>query len=78
MKNKIVLITALLASGLFAACQGNHSDKAPDTASTGYNQPKSIDTTQTTTTTGSATMVDNSGSGGTNIDTPKTSKKTAP
>jgi hypothetical protein len=73
MKNKIVLIVAIATLGLFAACAGS-SDKAPDTAAgTGYNQPKSIDTTITTTTTGSAGVVDNSGSGGTNIDTPKKS-----
>lgn len=71
MKNKMVLITAIATASLFTACAGS-SDKAPDTAaSTGYTQPKSIDTTKTTTTTGSAGVVDNSGSGGTNIDTPK-------
>jgi hypothetical protein len=73
MKNKIILIASITTLGLFTACAGS-SDKAPDTAaSTGYTQPKSIDTTKTTTTTGSAGMVDNSGSGGTNIDTPKKS-----
>jgi len=71
MKNRIVLLAFIAKLGLFGACAGS-SDKAPDTtASSGYNQPKSIDTTKTTTTTGSAGMVDNSGSGGTNIDTPK-------
>ena len=70
MKNKSVLIAFIAASSLLAACAGS-SDKAPDTAATGYNQPKSIDTTITTTTTGSAGVIDNSGSGGTNIDTPK-------
>lgn len=72
MKNKIVLIATIALSSLFAACAGS-SDKAPDTAAApGYNQVKSIDTTKATTTTGSAGTVDNSGSGGTNIDTPKT------
>ena len=71
MKNKIILVAAIAISGLFTACAGS-SDKSPDTAaSTGYTQPKSIDTTKTTTITGSAGMVDNSGSGGTNIDTQK-------
>ena len=72
MKNKTILIAALFAANLLAACAGS-SDKAPDTAPNQYGEVKSVDTSKTTTTTGSATVLDNSGSGGTNIDTPKKS-----
>ncbi len=72
MKNKIVLV-AIATLGLFASCAGN-SDKAPDTQTNQHDEVKSVDTSKVTTTTGSAGMVDNSGAGGTNIDTPK--KKT--
>ena len=65
------------ATSTFAACNGDHSDRTVrDTSASHYDPPKSLDTTKTTTTTGSATMVDNSGSGGTRIDTP--TKKAAP
>ena len=76
MKNKL-LILIVACTAVFAACNGDHSDRTVrDTSASHYDPPKSLDTTKTTTTTGSATMVDNSGSGGTRIDTP--AKKAAP
>ena len=72
MKNKTILIAAIVAINFLASCAGS-SDKPPETATNRHDEVKSVDTTKTTTTTGSATMVDNSGSGGTNIDTPKKS-----
>ncbi len=60
MKKKIVLIAIIASSSLFAACAGS-SDKAPETESNQYGEVKSVDTSKTTTTTGSAGMVDNSG-----------------
>jgi len=53
------------------ACNGDHSDHVVrDTSESHYDPPKSLDTTKTTTTTGDASSLDNSGSGGTRIDTP--------
>lgn len=76
MKNKIIALILVVASCAVIACNGDHSDRVVrDTAESNYDPPKSLDTTKTTTTTGDAGSLDNSGSGGTRIDTP--AKKTA-
>jgi len=70
MKNKTIALLIFATSGIFTACSGNHSDHVVrDTAQSNYTPPKSVDTTKTTTTTGDASSLDNSGSGGTHIDT---------
>lgn len=72
MKNKILTIAAIAAIALFAGCTGNNSShNGGDTAEHHYKVPSNIDTSKTTTTTGDASTLDNSGSGGT-----KTAKDT--
>jgi hypothetical protein len=72
MKSKFLILPALCLATVFTSCEGNNTAKnPPDTANNSYNQPKSIDTSKTTTTTGDVPNVDNSGNGGTKIDTPK-------
>jgi ABC-type oligopeptide transport system substrate-binding subunit len=70
MKKRITIISSIALLSLFTACTGgDHSaSSGKDTAQSNYDAPKSVDTT---TATGNATDVDNSGSGGTKIDTPK-------
>jgi hypothetical protein len=72
MKTKLILLSAFATMLTFASCSGNQSQKnPPDTANSTISQPKSVDTSKTTTTTGDVPNVDNSGNGGTKIDTPK-------
>ncbi len=72
MKYNILTIAALSSILLFGSCTGNNTAKnPPDTNGTTADTVKSADTSKTTTTTGSVPNLDNSGSGGTNIDTPK-------
>jgi hypothetical protein len=72
MKSKFLILSAVFFTAVFSSCGGNHTAKnPPDTANNIYNQPKSVDTSKTTTTTGDVPNVDNSGSGGTRIDTTK-------
>jgi hypothetical protein len=72
MKNKITIILSVISIGLFARCTGNHSShNGGDTAEHHYNVPSNVDTSKTTTSTGGASTLDNSGSGGT-----KTAKDT--
>jgi hypothetical protein len=69
MKKKIGIISSIAVLSLCMSCTGNHSaSNGKDTAETKYTEPKSVDTT---TATGSVPDVDNSGSGGTKIDTTK-------
>jgi hypothetical protein len=84
MKNKIIIpISIFVVSLCTIACNGDHSDRTVrDTTGTAEthvdpsmkNPPSNIDTTKTTTTTGGASSVDNSGSGGTKIDSVKKTK----
>lgn len=69
MKSKIGMAASIAVLSLLMSCTGNHpASSGKDTAENKYDAPKSVDTT---TTTGSVPDVDNSGSGGTKIDTPK-------
>ncbi len=71
MKNKIIALLITTVAFGFTACNGDHSTRVVrDTSESHYDPPKSSDTTKTTTATGDAGSVDNSGSGGTHIDTP--------
>jgi hypothetical protein len=65
MKSKITIFSALLATTLFAACAGDHHT-GPGYDSTGALQATNPyrDTFKTTTSTGEATTLDNTGSGG--------------
>ena len=67
MKKHIYTITCLFAIMFMAACGGDHSVRnGQDTDKEHYQVPGSgVDTSKTTTTTGDASNIDNSGSGGT-------------
>lgn len=69
MKTPIYIIMLLLATTFIAACSGDHSVRnGQDTAKEHYQVPGSgVDTSKTTTTTGDASNIDNSGSGGTMV-----------
>jgi PBP1b-binding outer membrane lipoprotein LpoB len=72
MKNKLTIFSISLVSALaFTACSSEHAAK-PDVDSTGnYTATNPYrDTFKTTSTTGNATTLDNSGSGGTAIAKP--------
>jgi hypothetical protein len=76
MKNKIAITLSIISLGLFVKCSGDHSTHVVrDTEANQYHVPKNqtqdIDTSKVTTTTGDASNIDNSGSGGTKIDTAK-------
>lgn len=66
MKKHIYIITLLIAAGFMTACSGDHATRSgQDTAKEHYTAPGSgMDTSKTTTTTGDASTIDNSGSGG--------------
>jgi hypothetical protein len=76
MKN-IIALSMLTCTCLLFACNGNHSDRTVrDTAANTHDSvPSNIDTSKTTTTTGSAGAVDDGASGGTKIAKPDTPKK---
>lgn len=67
MKKRIYLIGLLLIVASVTACNGDHATRnGQDTAKEHHQVPGSgVDTSKTTTTTGDATNIDNSGSGGT-------------
>ena len=82
MKNKLIVPVAIFAISLFTiACNGDHSDRTVrdttnkgnvhDIPSMSNEAPSNIDTTKAT---GDASTVDNSGSGGTKIDSVKKTK----
>jgi hypothetical protein len=75
---KVILIMMLAGSAsLFQACNtGNSSKDAADSVKNLGEPVNPIDTSKTTTTLGSATVVDNSGSGGTTIIKGRASNKT--
>jgi uncharacterized protein YdeI (BOF family) len=69
MKNKLIIFSiSLISAFAFTACNSEHAAK-PDVDSAGnYTATNPYrDTFKTTSTTGNATTVDNSGSGGTGI-----------
>lgn len=86
MKN--ILIITLLAGSIYAltSCSGDHSSRSNiDTVKNKYGSgindtanvsEKNIDTGKVTTTTGDASSVDNSASGGTKISKDTTQQKT--
>lgn len=69
MKKHVYTFTALLAAAFMAACNGDHATRTgQDTTKEHYQVPGSgVDTSKTTTTTGDASNIDNSGSGGTKV-----------
>jgi hypothetical protein len=74
MKIKFLIIILTSSIGLFAACNGDHSDRVVrDTIKNRYGSDTTgisktnVDTSKVTTTTGDASAIDNSGSGGTKI-----------
>lgn len=72
MKSRFIILSAISVMVALVSCSGNQTAKnPPDTANKTINQPKSVDTSKTTTTMGDAPNVDNSGNGGTKIDTAK-------
>lgn len=76
MKKRIVFLMMPAFCLALGACSGDHSNKGGvDSAKYHYKAPSNVDTSKTTTTTGDASTVDNSGSGGTQIDTAKSVKK---
>jgi hypothetical protein len=84
MKNKIILSLIVFAISLFTiACNGDHSTNTGDTGNTFHDAPSvkdapsSIDTTKPTTTSGDASNVDNSGSGGQKITKDTSVKKSS-
>ncbi|MFD2146391.1 hypothetical protein [Mucilaginibacter antarcticus] len=73
MKSKVFIVVAISFITVLGSCTGNHTAKnPPDTNGNVVDTVKSVDTSKTTTTTGSVPNVDNSGAGGTKIDTPQT------
>lgn len=76
MKKRLTGLLSLAIVSLFMACTGNQTaTKGKDTSEAKHAEPQIVDTSKTTTTTGSASNVDDSGSGGINVDTPKKKKK---
>lgn len=72
MKNQIIIVVSIISLALFTRCTGDHTARSgSDTAVHQTNVPSNVDTAQITTTTGDASNIDNSGSGGTKIDTGK-------
>ena len=70
MKTKEAIITALMIGiTSLASCSGDHSSRiGQDTSKQQYDEQGSgVDTSRTTTVTGDAGNIDNSGSGGTRI-----------
>jgi len=68
MKNNILIIIATACLACITACHsGNATRAGKDTAKYHYNAPSNLDTSKTTTTTGDASTIDNSGNGGTKV-----------
>lgn len=69
MKKHIYIIALLFAAAFITACSGDHATRnGRDTAKEHYQvQGSGVDTSKTTTTTGDASNIDNSGSGGTMV-----------
>ena len=77
MKNKIIF-SLLFSAILLSACSGDHASRqGSDTAAMWHATNPYRDTFATTSTTGDATTVDNSGSGGTKIVRPHVVPQTA-
>lgn len=68
MKRLSSFIGILFAALYLSACSGDHSvHNGQDTAKDSQVQSGGVDTSRTTATTGDASNIDNSGSGGTRI-----------
>ncbi len=69
MKTTKLLAIAFVVFGMQACTSGDHSVKANDTAATmSASDMSNKDTSTTTTYTGGATTLDNTGSGGTKVE----------
>lgn len=75
--NKFLIILAIAITGSLAACNGDHSTRSGiDTVKSKYGSvddttgasKKSVDTNKVTATTGDASDLDNSASGGTKVE----------
>jgi hypothetical protein len=85
--NKFLIIPLIAVTGSLAACSGDHSTRSGiDTVKSRYGSindtsgasKKNVDTNKVTATTGDASDLDNSASGGTKVEkdtSHKTSKK---
>lgn len=83
MKNKFLILILACVVYLLGACNGDHSTRVVrDTVKNRYHSDttgiskSNIDTTKVTTTTGDASTIDNSASGGTKIAKDTSKKKT--
>lgn len=66
MKKETLMWIAIVAVALIESCAGDHSSThGKDTAQQKYQTQQTVDSSKVTTTTGEATNLDNSGSGGT-------------
>jgi len=75
MKNKFIAGLIIFCTGIIMACNGDHSAKGgEDTAKVKRGAPSNTDTSAVTTSTGDATNIDNSASGGTKIAKKDTTK----
>jgi hypothetical protein len=84
MKKKLLIILIISASCSISACSGDHSTRSGiDTVKSRYGSKtsettgvakKTIDTSKMTATTGDASDLDNSGSGGTKVEKDTTKK----
>lgn len=71
MNNKIIIILSVAVLSLFS-CSGDHTARGgEDSAKYKYKETPNTDTSKVTTTTGDASNIDNSASGGTRVDTMK-------
>jgi hypothetical protein len=82
MKNRALIITLFISAFLFAACNGDHSSRVvKDTVKNIYGtdtakvEKSNIDTSKVTSTTGDASSLDNSASGGTKTAKDSSKKK---
>jgi hypothetical protein len=71
MKSTLTILAAIGAITILGSCTGSSQKNSPDTANNTYQAPKSADTSKATSATGDAPNLDNSGNGGTKIDTAK-------
>jgi protein involved in sex pheromone biosynthesis len=65
MKRSGLIIAALATTLMFGACNsGNSQNEGKDSVRNGYDAPSNVDTSAVTSTTGDASLKDNSGAGG--------------
>jgi len=66
MKKEAFMWIVIAAIAFMGSCAGDHSSRhGKDTAQQKYQTTPTVDSSKVTTTTGDATNLDNSGSGGT-------------